>query len=195
MSRRNAVPFGVLVGSILVIAGCADTADVLTGGGFEPQSEFQKSPTGWFPTVVPHTREFVTFSWDDQVVHSGERSVGIAIAADHPQDVIHYNWTRPVPACQVGKNYELSGWIKTENMAGPAWIVVQSWNAALDKMLAYASTQPDYPVSGTTDWTQVGCVFTVPPGTAEVRIRAGVAAPENNGGQAWFDDLRVREVN
>jgi hypothetical protein len=195
MNGRQRVLFCATAAVILVIAGCGEPADVLTGGGFEPQSELQKSPTEWFATVVPKTREFVAFTWDDQIVRSGERSVAIAIAANHPEDVIAYNWTKPVPACKVGKTYELSGWIRTENMTGPAWIVVQSWNAAMDEMLGFASTQQDYAVTGTTEWTQVGVVFSVPEGTAEVRIRAGVAAPENNGGKAWFDDLRVREVN
>jgi hypothetical protein len=47
---------------------------------------------------------------------------------------------------------------------------------------------------GTSDWRQVGTVFTVPPGTAEVTIRAGICTPENRGGRVWFDDLAVREV-
>lgn len=61
-------------------------------------------------------------------------------------------------------------------------------------MLGFATTQKDHPITGTSDWTQVGTVFTVPAGTGEVRIRAGIATPENNGGQAWFDDLRVHEL-
>jgi hypothetical protein len=47
---------------------------------------------------------------------------------------------------------------------------------------------------GTSDWRQVGTVFTLPPGTAEVTIRAGICTPENRGGRVWFDDLAVREV-
>jgi len=177
------------------VGGCGETPTLLTNGGFEPQSELQKSPADWYATEVPRTKEYVTFEWDDQVVHSGKRSVSIAIDESHPDgQVIAYNWTKTVPGCQEGKSYELSGWVRTENMTGPAWIVAQCWNEAKNEMLGFATTQKDYPITGTSDWTQVGTVFTVPAGTAEVRIRAGVAAPENNGGRAWFDDLSVREV-
>ena len=60
-------------------------------------------------------------------------------------------------------------------------------------MLGFATTQRDYPVSGTSDWTKVRTAFTVPEGTAEVRIRAGIAVPENIGGKVWFDDIDIRE--
>jgi hypothetical protein len=144
--------------------------------------------------VLPHTKEFVTFKWDDDVVHSGKCSVSIAIAASHPDEAIHYNWTKVVPACQVGKSYELSGWVRAENLTSPAFIVAQCWDGAKSKMLGFATTQRDYPVTGTSDWTQVATVFTVPDGTGEVRIRAGMSAPENRGGRVWFDDIRVREL-
>jgi hypothetical protein len=94
----------------------------------------------------------------------------------------------------VGKSYELSGWVRAESLSGPAWIVVQCWNDAKDEMLAFATTQKDYPIMGTSDWAQVKTVFNVAAGTAEVRIRAGIATPENRGGRVWFDDLRIREL-
>ena len=33
--------------------------------------------------------------------------------------------------------------------------------------------------------------FTVPEDTKEVRIRIGISSPENNGGQVWFDDIKI----
>jgi len=179
---------------LMVAGGCGSEKNLLETGGFEQRSELQKSPGDWFATVVPETKDFVSFEWDDAVAHTGERSVSIAIDHAHPDDVIHYNWTKVVPGCMAGATYELIGWVKTEDLSGPAWIIVQCWNDARDEMLGYAGTQRDYPVTGTSDWTRVGTVFTVPDGTAEVRIRAGIAAPENRGGRVWFDDLVVREL-
>jgi hypothetical protein len=185
----------ILVVCVLMsVGGCATTSNFLANGDFELQMEQQKSPTDWYATVVPDTKDFVSFKWDDQVAHAGKRSVSIAIAPSHPDKRIAYNWTRTVPGCNAGGSYELSGWVKTENLHGPAWICIQLWNNAKSKMLGFATTQQDYPITGTSDWTKVRTVFTVPAGTAEVRIRAGIASPENNGGQAWFDDLRVREL-
>jgi len=178
-----------------VTAGCGPKQSLLANGGFERNEAQQMTPADWTPTVVQKTKEFVRFEWDDEVVHEGHRSVSIAIAPDHPDDVIHYNWVRSIPGCEAGKSYELTGWIKTENMTGPAWIVVQCWNDARDKMLAISNTAKDYPVKGTSDWTRVKLAIAVPDETSEVLVRAGVAAPENRGGRAWFDDIRVRELD
>jgi len=178
----------------MLVGGCATPPNLLANGDFEPQTELQRTPTDWYATEVPDTKDFVSFKWDDQVAHTGKRSVSIKIAASHPDRPIAYNWTKVVPGCHVGKSYELSGWVRTENLPGTAWICVQCWNDARSEMLGFATTQKDHPITGTSDWTQVGTVFTVPAGTGEVRIRAGIATPENNGGQAWFDDLRVHEL-
>ena len=179
---------------LIAAVGCAREENLLVSGDFERQTELQKSPNGWHPTVVPRLKDFVNFEWDDQVAYSGERSLSIAIDPAHPDDPVHYNWTAAVPACRAGGAYELSGWIKTENLAATAVIMVQFWNEEKSAMLGFATTQMDYPITGTSDWTQVGIVFTVAEGTAEVRVRAVVAAPDNNGGKAWFDDLRVIEI-
>jgi hypothetical protein len=53
----------------------------------------------------------------------------------------------------------------------------------------------DYPITGTFDWQKAGTVFTVPENTHEIIVRAGIAAPGNNGAQAWFDELHVKEVS
>jgi hypothetical protein len=188
---------GIIALGLLVAGGCRSDATreiVLQNGGFEPLSDVEKSPSGWYATELPQTKDYVAFTWDDSVKHSGRRSVSIAIDADHPDEPIAYNWTRTLHGWQVGGAYELTGWIKTRDLAEPAWICVQCWNSDRSEMLGFTTTQHDYPIAGTTDWTRAGLAFEVPPGTAEVRVRAGIATPADRGGQAWFDDLEVREV-
>ena len=186
----------VMMACILVsVGGCSEKPPILADGGFEPQTELQRSPTDWYATELPHTKEFVSFEWDAQVVHAGNRSVSIAIAPSHPDEKIAYNWTKVVGGCREGKTYELSGWIRAKSLSESAWICVQCWNDSKKKMLGFTTTQKDYPVTGTSDWTRVGTRFTVPEGTAEVRIRAGISTPDNRGGQVWFDDLQVRELD
>jgi hypothetical protein len=34
----------------------------------------------------------------------------------------------------------------------------------------------------------------VPPATEQLRIRAGMAAPDNRGGKVWFDDIALRRT-
>jgi hypothetical protein len=183
----------LLACALMAVVCCSTKPELLAGGGFESKST-DETNAGWFATELPNTMEFVSFEWDEQVVHSGERSISIAIDSSHPDEVIAYNWAKAVPACQAGRSYELRGWIRTENLSGPAWIAVQCWNDARDKMLGFTTTQKDYPITGTSDWTQVETVFTVPAGTSEILIRAGIATPENRGGRVWFDDLSVREL-
>jgi hypothetical protein len=179
---------------LVIGAGCGANESLLKNGGFEPHSEVEKTPYGWFATVVPHTAEWVEFTWDDRVKRSGRRSVSIAIDAEHPDEQIAYNWTRTASGWVEGGTYELTGWIKTEDLAETAWIVVQCWNEELSEMLGFATTQHDYPITGTSDWTLAGLVFEVPPQTKEVRVRVGIATPANRGGRAWFDDLSIKQL-
>lgn len=194
MDKGKLILVGIVACILMSVGACSAKPNLLVNGDFELQAEQQRSPADWHPTVLPHTKEFVSFEWDDQVVHTGKRSVSIAVASSHPEEMIFYNWTKVVPACRVGKSYELSGWVRAEDLGGTALIMVQCWDDAKSKMLGGATTQKDYPIMGTSDWTQVATVFTVPDGTAEVRIRAGISAPENRGGRVWFDDIRVREL-
>jgi len=194
VSKRLSIVLAIVSVVVVALGGCSKQPELLVGGSFESQSEFQKTPGDWYPTVLPHTKEFVGFVWDDQVAYAGNRSVSIAIDLSHPDEEIAYNWTKAISGCEEGETYELSGWIKAEDLNGPAWICIQSWDEAKSKMLGFETTQRDYPVTGTTDWTQVGTVFTVPAGTAEVRIRAGIATPDNRGGRAWFDGLSIRSL-
>lgn len=195
VSRRSLIVIAIVGAAVAAIGGCSEPSELLVGGGFESQSTFEKTPGDWYPTVVPHTKEYVDFEWDDEVAYSGDRSVSITIAPSHPDERIAYNWTKTIDGCEVGTTYELSGWVKAEDLSGPAWICIQCWDEAKSKMLGFDTTQADYPITGTVDWTQVGTVFTVPTGTAEVRIRAGLATPENSGGRVWFDGLSVRQLD
>jgi hypothetical protein len=174
--------------------GCGGRAPgLVTEGDFEPLSEFEGVPSGWSATSVPHTADFVDFVWDREVAHSGERSISIAISEDHPDEPIAYNWTRVVNGWEIGQAYELSGWIRTDMLAETAWIVVQFWNLEYGEMVDFASTQSDHQLRGTNDWTRVHEEFEVPYGTEQVRIRAGIAAPDNRGGRVWFDGIAIRK--
>lgn len=171
--------------------GCQGTGTANDfNGGFEVKSPLRNEPAGWFATRVPQTKDFVTFVCDSREYHSGSHSVSIAIDSSHPQDVIAYNWTRTFADFTIGKKYSLSGWIKTKNLKRTAWIVVQCWDADR-KIIGFATNQRSHPVLGTTGWTQVKYEFTVPDGTIEVRIRAGIASPQNNDGKVWFDDIKI----
>lgn len=191
MNKTRFTTAALFVCVVAFVVGCSTMPNLLENGNVEPQSPDETSPADWYATQLDQTKDFVHFTWDDQVVHRGSRSISIAIDASHPDEQVHYNWTKVVPDCQPGHSYKLTGWVKTEDLQTSAWIVVQFWNKANDKMLGIASTEKDCPVTGTSDWTRVTLEFTVPEGTAEVRVRAGMSTPENRGGRVWFDDIRV----
>lgn len=183
---------------VLILAPAAAPAaagNLLGNGGFETGPGSGNRPDGWYATVLQPTADSVGFRWDDEGAHGGDRCVSVMITADHPDQRVFYNWTAVAAGWQAGRTYELTGWIRTRDLSRPAAVVVQCWDEERKQMLAFASTQMRHPVSATTDWTEVRAAFTVPEGTAEVRVRAGITAPENRGGQAWFDDLAVRAAD
>ena len=177
--------------TLIMIVGC----QVIRGqdnfnGGFETKSLFKNEPVSWFATRLPQTKDFVVFEWDSTEHLSGKYSVSISIKQNHPQDQVAYNWTRTFEEFKVGQKYELSGWIKTKDIKETAWIVVQFWGEN-QKWLGMNKNQSLQPVKGTTDWTLIKYEFTVPVETEEVRIRAGISSPMNNGGKVWFDDIKI----
>ena len=193
---RNASLFlaAIAIAGLVPLTGCGESRGRALSDGSGPDAPRLESLETWTATAVARTAKHVGFTWDERVTHGGERSVSIAIADSHPDEVIAYNWYGAMHGYEVGASYELSGWVKCENLNDTMWICVQCWNDGRNEMLEFASTQADYRITGTSDWTRVMTVFTVPPGTADVCVRAGIAAPGCRGGRAWFDDFSIREV-
>jgi hypothetical protein len=173
----------------------APERSLLANGGFESVAANSSDPESWFATRVPHAAgHFVLAS--SSVAHSGQRSAVVEIGDNHPDQKIHYNWTAPAEGWKVGETYELSGWIKTENVKQPAFIMAQflSETGPNGKLLGGATTQTVHPVQGSTDWTRVSTLLKVPEGTGAVRIRAGLSSHDNRGAKAWLDDISLVKV-
>ena len=183
-----------LLFGLALCLGCADRApELVTEGDFEPLSAFEGVTSGWEATSVARTADYVEFIWDREVARTGDRSICIAISEDHPDEPIAYNWTRVVSGWKIRESYELSGWIRTDMLAETPWIVVQCWNLEYEEMVGFASTQSDHQLRGTNDWTRVHAEFEIPYGTEQIRLRAGIAAPDNRGGRVWFDGIEIRK--
>jgi len=180
--------------AVLLLVGCSKPPGLVVGGDFEPISKFEGVPTGWSGTYDPATAQYVTFEWDREISRGGDRSISIAVSEDHSDTPVAYNWSRVVNGWEVGGTYELEGWIKADQLNETAWIVVQCWNLEYEEMVGFATTQAFHQVWRTTDWVKVGAVLEIPLRTEQVRIRAGIAAPDNAGGKVWFDDIELRKV-
>lgn len=177
--------------TILLLNGCNSQEKVTDiNGGFEQKSAMFFEPDGWYATRLPNTKDMVEFAWDSTEKHSGIYSVSIEIDTSHIQERIAYNWTRIYPDFEVGETYTLTGWVKARDLNGSAFIVVQCWGDN-SKFIKLFTTEFESPVLGTKDWTMVKTVITVPEETIELRIRAGIATPQNIGGKVWFDDIVI----
>ena len=94
-----------------------------------------------------------------------------------------------------GKTYRVSGYIKTENVVGEAYIAnIQYQHATPNDNTVYRSEA----ITGTTDWTCVTFTF-----TAQKRTKADGSTQNcidhffltlNGTGTVWFDDVKIEEV-
>jgi putative heme-binding domain-containing protein len=91
-------------------------------------------------------------------------------------------WTAKVNALQ-GKTYELSGWIKTDGLKGAIGALLNIQNTSV-KTTA---------VTGTSDWRRVGAVFVAD--RPELEINCLFGGWGNATGQAWFDEITLRELS
>ncbi|MCC7367706.1 MAG: VCBS repeat-containing protein [Chloroflexi bacterium] len=128
-------------------------------------------PTFWFQ------RQRATR--DTSIRHSGDASLrleGSASALEAP-----YTFQRPT--VQAGQTYQLTAWVKTDNVSGigvrvryvQLTPVVRVWNSSA--------------VDGTIDWTQVSQQLTLPAGFTSGRL--DVYWNMRPGDRAWVDDVAL----
>jgi len=168
--------------------------NLIGNGGFEQGGATAEEPSTWRRTRAGIAQRHVTFSWDDEVAHSGERSVSIAIDDAHPNVEVNHNWNQHVTGFEPGARYLVSAWVKGENLKETAFFVVQCWNYQMSEVLRVASNQQGDEVIGTTDWIRIETTLEVPQKTGRMVVLAGLASPENRGGRVWFDDVAIQRI-
>lgn len=163
-------------------------------GDFETSVNHFNEIDGWYPTNQIATADYVNFNWGKEEKHSGEYSVSISIDENHPTDTpICYNWTKIYKPFEIGTEYEITGWVKSQNLSSSAFMVVQCWKNR-NEMVGFFTSQYTHQIIGTNDWTEFSTKFIPPDETYEVRIRIGITAPFDNGGKVWFDDIYVEKL-
>ncbi|MCU6709673.1 carbohydrate binding domain-containing protein [Paenibacillus sp. J5C_2022] len=132
-----------------------------------------------------------SFTWDASVRHSGSRSLKITNANQSANSTWYQQTTDFIP----GKHYEVSYWIKTDQVDGPngagrgAYLNIQFFDANGVSLGARGGADA-YSNVGTQDWTYFVSDVTVPYGTATVQIGGYLY---ENSGTVWFDDIRFVE--
>lgn len=92
-------------------------------------------------------------------------------------------WTAKV-AVEPGKTYELSGWIRTNQVKGAVGALLNIQNLQAVKTKA---------VTGTADWTRVSAVFRNDK-LRELEINCLFGGWGSSTGQAWYDDIVLKEI-
>ena len=104
-------------------------------------------------------------------------------------------WRFPRENNQVqGKTYRVSGYIKTENVVGEAYIANIQYAHPTPNQLTKTKSES---VTGTTDWTYVSFTF-----VGQERMQNGSVQrcidhfflTLNGTGTVWFDDVKIEEV-
>ncbi len=88
-----------------------------------------------------------------------------------------------------GASYQVSGWMRSENVAGPGMAYMAMYQH--DKADALVEFRDFAVVRGNTDWTRYEFTFTPKPNVARLHLVCGFFRA---WGTAWFDDLRLSDV-
>ncbi len=183
-----------LILSIIIFSCSSTKVPDKINGGFETSSSDNEDPDGWFPNRLSTSNRNIEFKLDGETAHGGGKSISISISKSAGDKSNIYNWVKNIEGLETKSVYELSGWIKTNNVKNSPFIEIQCWNRKADKLIAKTSTTKLYPIMGTKNWQNVKFMFNVPAGTTKVLILAGLPGSGNNGGKVWFDDIQIKKM-
>jgi putative membrane-bound dehydrogenase-like protein len=148
--------------------------ELISNGSFEKLAG--DMPAGW---AVRTYRGSAQHRVAD-VAHTGKHSIEIS-ASKGTDSSVHFD-------LKVDRNseYELSGWIKTENVAGGG-------HGALLALHALPGQPRTKALKGTNDWTQVKLRFETDSANS-ISINSLFGGWGTSTGKAWWDDVSLRKV-
>lgn len=171
---------------VLVFLG----ADLPYQENFAPNASFELdrdrdgSPDGWRGYAYDSPAQL---AWDNTTAHDGARSLRISQTLG-PGDTSDWKrhsgrWVSAAFPAQPASRYELSVWIKTEDVTGRA-----NAHLAWQRGGTWLSETPTPAVSGTHDWQQVSVTAQAPNEADSLVISLNLSRSK---GTAWFDQVRV----
>jgi Phospholipase B len=126
---------------------------------------------------------------DENVQHSGNKSLRLEAATGAPDARVS---SAAIPLT-IGKRYELSGWVRTEDLSVSD---VERTPIATGAALAMASMPFDVhsaSVAGTQPWTRLSLRFTASRVQDHIVLLAGYGGVLR--GKAWFEGVSLEEVS
>ncbi len=154
--------------------------NLLQNGDFESKIDGKVLPF-WMVLGKPK------FAGETKAAYEGKQSVRFDLAAGADLGAYH-----AVPGVSAGEQYLLRGFVKTEDVDGFACLEVQDADRGHT-----AFTVQSEQVKGTTDWTYVDVVVTVPDGTKNLNVYMRKISTEGatSEGKVWFDRCELLPVS
>ncbi|MCA1622533.1 MAG: carbohydrate binding domain-containing protein [Acidobacteria bacterium] len=162
-------------------------AETVQNGDFEsPIGEAKDTYFGWKVSSL----EKVDIKLDPTQKHEGTRSLRLSF--NGYSDATFFNLLQYVVVNPLTR-YQLSFWIRTDNLKSGGTPVLEIFNANDDKNIA--NSKP-FPI-GKTDWQQIKMEFTTPANAEAVGIRTtrafcGYECPIF--GTFWYDDFKLEKI-
>jgi len=165
----SATPTAPAPTSTPVAPAPAAPANLLLNGSFDAVTAGY--PSNW--------RARPTAAWDSTVTHSGNGSLRVTGPAT-------LTYSDQSPRLKPSTRYDVSYWVKTENVSGTG-IFVRYPQISPNTVILGQS----YAMNGTKTWTKVTFSFTTPSNYVGGRLDI---MWQLNGGKAWIDDLTLVEA-
>lgn len=161
--------------------------ETIQNAGFEqPIAATEGNYFGW--QIIP--LEKMEVKLDPTQKHEGNRSLRVAFGGYADSQLYHVYQLTTVEA---GAKYQLTCWIKTDNLKSGGTPEIEIFNANDDKVIVTGEPFPN----GTNDWRQIKLEFTAPPnaeavGTRLTRASCGAQCPIF--GTIWLDDFKLEKL-
>jgi hypothetical protein len=126
---------------------------------------------------------------DAGVTHAGNPSLRLEAARTAPDACVR---SAPV-SLTIGKRFELSGWVRTENLTVRDLDHSPIGSGAALTMSSMPFDVHSESIGGTRDWTRVSLRFIASRAQDAILLTAGSGGVL--GGKAWFEDVRLDEVS
>lgn len=152
---------------------------IIYNSGFEDGAD---SPEYWVKASIPVDN--LTMTIDNEVVHSGNRSVSINNTHIY-DEIVSNNWYQTAGVVPKNQRIELSGWIKT--LDAESVVMVIRCEDKNDELVGFATTQTKLEINGTNEWMKHTTSLIVPSDTEQIRVLLALTGT----GQVWFDDVTL----
>ena len=142
-------------------------------------------PKGWL--VMGTAPQDYVFAMDTTERHSGTRCAVVRAREDRPSGFATL-MQELAPDDYRGHRVRLSGWVKTSNVEGRAWLWMRADGAA--RLGIAMDNMHKRPIKGTTDWTRYDLVLDIPAEAVGLSFGMCLDGP----GAAWLDDVVLELV-